>query len=100
MPFVRYWLRILAGLPPANEWGGMSLVTTLPAATSDPSPIVTPGNTVTKDPTSALGPKTIGADAGFGSPSTTTTWPLVSNTLQYQEVPEPSWNTMWSKHVT
>src|SRR6266542_2940348 len=37
----------LAGTPPTNEFGGTDLVTTAPAATIEPRPIVTPGKTVT-----------------------------------------------------
>ena len=33
---------ILAGLPATTEYGGISLVTVLPAATTDPFPTVTP----------------------------------------------------------
>ena len=38
------------GLPAAKERGGMSLVTTLTAPITEPSPIVTPGQTTTLAP--------------------------------------------------
>src|ERR1017187_3219938 len=49
-----------AGEPAANEFGGMSLVTTELAPTVDPSPMVTPGRTTTFRPSHTLLPTTVG----------------------------------------
>lgn len=50
----------LQGLPNARELGGMSLVTTLPAPMTEPSPIVTPGRTTTFAAIQTLSSITIG----------------------------------------
>ena len=44
----------LAGTPATRLFGGTSLVTTLPAAITEPSPIVTPGVTTTLPPNQIL----------------------------------------------
>ena len=43
-----------AGTPPTIVFGVTSFVTTAPAATIAPSPILTPGKTVTLDPSHDL----------------------------------------------
>ena len=45
-----------AGTPAAKEFGGISRVTTAPAPMTQPSPIVTPGQTVTFAPNQQLFP--------------------------------------------
>jgi hypothetical protein len=50
-------LMILAGTPAAIESGGKSLVTTLPAPTTELSPIDMPGRMVELAPTHTLLPK-------------------------------------------
>ena len=49
-----------AGLPAANEFGGMSLVTTECPPITDPEPMVTPGRTVTLAASHTLSPMTVG----------------------------------------
>ena len=56
-------LTTLAGLPAAIENGGMSLVTTAPAATIEPVPIVTPFRTMADFPSQTLSPMVTGLDA-------------------------------------
>lgn len=46
-------LTTLAGLPATIEFAGTDLVTTEPAATNAPSPIVTPANIIEQLPTYA-----------------------------------------------
>lgn len=48
------------GLPKANTFGGISLVTTLPAPITEPCPIFTPGKTTTLPPSYVLSPISIG----------------------------------------
>src|SRR5262249_17741848 len=55
-------LSILAGAPPASTPGGMSCVTTLPAATTELRPIVTPLRTVTRAPSHTPCSSTTGSD--------------------------------------
>src|SRR3990172_3534766 len=43
-------LRGTAGIPAANVWAGMSLVTTLPAATNEPGPMLSPRRMVAPAP--------------------------------------------------
>lgn len=50
----------LAGTPPTTVRGATSRVTTAPAATTAPSPMVTPGSTVTFDPSHASAPMRTG----------------------------------------
>ena len=50
----------LAGIPPTTVLGGTSVVTTEPAATTEFSPMVTPGNIVAAAPIQALRFITIG----------------------------------------
>lgn len=49
-----------AGLPATTQSGGTSLVTTLPAPTTEPSPIVMPGSTITPPPSQQRSPIEIG----------------------------------------
>jgi hypothetical protein len=49
-----------AGLPAAKEFGGISLVTTECAPTTDPEPTVTPGRTLTLAASHTLSPMTVG----------------------------------------
>ena len=48
----------LAGTPPAMHCAGRSFVTTAPAATTAPSPMVTPASTTTFAPSQAPSPMT------------------------------------------
>src|SRR5262249_49388741 len=52
---------IRAGVPPATVQSGTSLVTTDPAATTAPSPIVVPFHTMTLNPSQALSRMVTGA---------------------------------------
>ena len=56
-----YRFDYFTGLPTAKLLGGISLVTTLPAPMTLPSPIVTPGITDTCPPNQVLLPTTIGS---------------------------------------
>ena len=51
---------IRAGLPTASERAGRSFVTTAPAPTMQPSPIVTPGQTIAPPPSQQSSPIVIG----------------------------------------
>ena len=64
------------GTPTASEFGGMSLVTTLPAPITQPSPIVTPPHMVTFPAIQQLLPIVIGLaySLSVGVPSCFTYW--------------------------
>ena len=49
-----------AGLPTAKEFSGIFFVTTAPAPITHPSPIVTPGRTITEPPSQQFLPIVIG----------------------------------------
>ena len=58
-----YWpirFLIVAGTPATKQFSGTSLVTTLPAAITQPAPIVTPCITETFAPNQQLSPTLIG----------------------------------------
>lgn len=50
----------LAGTPPMMLYGATSLVTTAPAAMTDPVPMVTPGKIVARAPSHTLSSMTTG----------------------------------------
>ena len=54
------FFKIRAGLPTTQTKSGTSLVTTLPAPTVTPLPMVTPGRTITLPPNQQSSPMTIG----------------------------------------
>ncbi len=54
-------LMTLAGTPPTIVFGGTSLVTTAPAATTTQSPIVMPDKIVALEPIQTWSPMVIGA---------------------------------------
>ena len=59
--YTSIFLISLAGTPPTIVFGSTSFVTTAPAATTAPSPIVTPASTVALDPIHTFLPIWIGA---------------------------------------
>lgn len=60
----------LAGTPAAKQLAGMSLFTTLPAAITEPSPMVTPLNTVTFIPIQTRSQIVMGEETGRGPEDT------------------------------
>jgi len=70
-----------AGFPTAKQFGGMLLVTTLPAPTAAWSPMDTPGRMMTQEPIQTRSPIMIGAD-GVGTSCCSTPCSLLSSNLR------------------
>lgn len=80
----------LAGTPPATVLHGTSLVTTAPAATTAPSPMVTPGQTVALDPIHTRLPMTMGAGCISFLRSGSSSWFKVAGTTLWPiRLPSP-----------
>ena len=87
----------LAGTPPTTMLGGTSFVTTAPAASMTPSPMVTPGVTVALAPIHTLFPMTMGAGMVSFRRSGSSLWLRVaSTTLWPMRVPSPMVIPPWS----
>lgn len=89
-----------AGLPATRLRAGTFFVTTLPAPTTAPEPIVTPDNTKAPAPIQTLSPITTGIGVGRGSPSMLRLCPFPSRMLVFHEMAQSLPMEMCSKQVT
>ena len=99
--FASRFFMTLAGLPATTVHGGTSLVTTAAAATTAPSPTVTPGRTIAREQIHSESPTTRGfvwsSNDGLvmswdavqrKAPSLTTAFaPIVMSSTEYSEAP-------------
>jgi hypothetical protein len=90
---------IRAGLPATMTLAGTSEVTTLPAATTDPSLIVVP-ITIAPVPIQTWSPMWSGWVSGRGTPSMMSSWPLPSSRFTFHEMAQFEPMVMCSQQVT
>src|ERR1019366_394837 len=83
------WRRPGGGLPARRALLGTSRGTTRRAATTAPSPIVTPARTVAPVPIHTWSPMVTPCERGRGIPSTVSSWAFVSRMLAFHEIAHP-----------